>query len=209
MSKVVKNKLIGCPTVELDSLLSLQGKLKKSKPEVLLKLRNSLTRKGMVFPLFVWPDADNKVNWLLDGVHRVICLRELRDMGYKIDPVPVIPIKAKSKFEAKKIILLASSHYSIITKKGFNAFAESMNLDKLIGELHFSDIKLEFHVLDDDVKDIDNNVQFIYSKSELKELQECLQGLRDHYGLAKDTDIIFKALETHKTRLERGTHAQD
>lgn len=179
--------------------MSLQGKLKKAKPETLLKLKNSLVSKGIIFPLFVWHDAENKINWLIDGVHRVMCLRELRDTGYEVEPVPVVLVQAKNKREAKKFILLASSHYSIITKKGFNTFIEKLNLDDFVGDLNFEEIRLQFHIPVDEDQEIDNKtVQFIYSKTELEELLGNIQVLRNKYELEKDTDIILKALAQAK-----------
>lgn len=203
MNKIIKNNVKNCSSVPLDDLISLQGKLKKTDPEKLLKLRNSIIRKGLVFPLFTWKDIEKNIQWLIDGVHRTICLRELRDMGYEIESVPLVQIKAPDKRTAKKFILLANSHYSRITKQGFNIFVEDLNLDEFIGDLNFDDIKLEFHVPidDEEEKDLDTTVQFIYTKYELKEIQEWLNKLRTHFGLEKDIDIILKVLKNSKRRL--------
>lgn len=202
--KVIVNCIPTCTSVNLDDLFSLQGTLKKYKSEILLKLRNSLKKRGIVFPLFVWDDKRGKTMWLIDGVHRVMCLRELRDMGYEIPAIPVIKIKMKSKAEAKRMILHASEEFSKITKKGFAAFTSDLKLNKIIGELNFDDVKLDVGEPAPDIKENDTNVQFIYTRSELSDLMENIEKLRNHYRLENDVAIILRALSRTKSRLERG-----
>ena len=197
MQKIIKNRLPECTTVDLDSLLSLQGTLKKVEQKIVLKLRNSLEHLGIIFPLFVWYEEKTKKNWLIDGVHRVRCLKELRDSGYEIDPIPVILIQVKNRIEAKKMILQASAEYSKIVKDGFNSFTKDICLDNYIDELNFTDIKLNIKPPNEENVEDDKVVQFIYTRDELNTLQSNLSILRDRYQLEKDTDIIVRALEEH------------
>lgn len=207
MNKKILNKVKGCPSVPLDALLCLQGKLKKSDPEQLLKLRNSLIKVGLIFPLFSWKDPEKEVHWLIDGVHRTQCLKELRDMGYEIESIPLVPVKAANKTQAKKFILLANSQYSKITKQGFSAFVQDLDLDAFIGELNLTDIKLNFLIPIDsaDEEELDLTIQFLYTQAELIEIKKNLDILRERFSLEKDTEIIMQVFKnTRKRQLDNG-----
>lgn len=200
--KRIVNKVPGCPTAELHSLLTLQATLKSISHENMLKLRRNLERNGMEFPVFVWHDSTTDVTWLLDGHHRCLCLKELQELNYEIDPVPVVAINAKNKAHAKKLILLASSHYALLKQQSFDVWLHDTGLADHIAELNFPELSLpELRPDEVTLSQVENtpiteslSVQFIYTKSEMQQLRHSLDFLRHYWGIEAEIDIIMRVL---------------
>ena len=112
--------------IPVAALYSIQENLKK--PADLPRLKQSIIKNHIKFPLFVWQDKDTYK--IIDGHHRVIACRELIKEGYAIEPgMPVVYINCKNHAEAKAHVLRGAARYAKVTKEKFNAFAEEAGLD--------------------------------------------------------------------------------
>lgn len=132
MAKVIKNNVPKCPTVDWKSCNVIQGNLKSEQD--INKLEFSMIKRGIVFPFFLWiRDKDDYA--IIDGSRRTKVLESLEKKGYKIEPLPYVPIEAHSLEDAKAKILLASSIYGSPTKSGFNNFASDIPISQLKKEL--------------------------------------------------------------------------
>ncbi len=131
--------------ISLDELWSIQENLKDAVD--LGKLKRSIVKNGITFPVFVWQDKRSKTYKLVDGVHRVKACHELRAEGYDMNGFPAILVPCKTHKEAKEFILRASSKYAQAKKQGFQNFIDEAGLD--IVELHEELSTKDFAFLND------------------------------------------------------------
>jgi DNA modification methylase len=104
--KQIKIKCKGAGSLKLEEFQIIQGNLKEITDSNLIKLIKSIIELGFIAPIFIW----NKE--ILDGSHRLKALFFLEGQGFPIPEIPVVYITAKNKIEAKKILLVISSHYA-------------------------------------------------------------------------------------------------
>jgi hypothetical protein len=116
----IKINCKGAVDIGLPELTQLQGDLKELSEANFRKLRASILKNGITFPLFVW--QDNGSNFILDGTQRDRVLRKLVAEGYDIPPFPCAIITAKDKREACEKILLISSQYGKMTNESLYEF---------------------------------------------------------------------------------------
>lgn len=107
--------------VELDELIDLQGNLKDLTEENYVKLRNSMTKYGFSFPVFIWIDEEGK-KWTIDSHQRQRTLKKMREEGIAIPPLPADIIQAKDKNEAKEKLIMLNSKYGKMTREGYDEF---------------------------------------------------------------------------------------
>ena len=119
-----------------------QGELKRITKNDLQKIKTSIIKNGFVFPVYVWLDGDK--NYIIGGHHRLKAINELEQEGYAIDGIPAVIVNASSYEEAKKFVLLDSSHYAKIDKKEFGFFAEESGIDitEILNEVASKEIEL-------------------------------------------------------------------
>lgn len=110
------------PISEIDAF---QGKLKSIDLTNFNKLKESISKYGFSFPIFVW---NNKI---LDGHQRLAAVKKLVEGGEKIDggKLPVVNIDAKDEKEAAEKLLLINSRYAKIEQKGFDDFVANFKID--------------------------------------------------------------------------------
>lgn len=128
--KVVKKIKIDCAyndVIELDALYSIQENLKV--PHDLPRLKESIVRNNIKFPLFIWHDKVGKMYKIIDGHHRVAACKELRDEGYDIQWLPVVYINCANHKEAKEHVLRGTARYTVVGKKDFQRYTEDAGLD--------------------------------------------------------------------------------
>jgi hypothetical protein len=122
----IKISCKGAVNIALGELVQLQGDLKELSEVNFRKLRASILKNGITFPLFVWQDEDT--NFILDGTQRDRVLRKLAAEGYDIPPLPCALITAKDKREACEKILLISSQYGKMTNESLYEFISKNDL---------------------------------------------------------------------------------
>lgn len=207
MAKVIKNNVPKCPTVDWKSCNVIQGNLKSE--EDINKLEFSMIKRGIVFPFFLWVrDKDDYA--IIDGSRRTKVLESLEKKGYKIDPLPYVPIEANSLEDAKAKILLASSIYGNPTKSGFNSFASDIPLSQLKKELSGISYKFLFagksktdrtaqrpkEADDDYEEDDDDNV--VTGKGSLSKTALERKPFKIEFKNSKDYTTFWKHLEQVK-----------
>jgi hypothetical protein len=137
MEKTLKVTCQAAATLPLDKLVPLQGNLKVLSVREFEKLQASLLQYGISFPFLAW--KQNGTTYILDGHQRDTVLRKMREQGWKIPPVPVAYVQAKSKKEAMEKILLISSKYGQITHEGLLEFVA-------LGDIKLPDLKNYIHI---------------------------------------------------------------
>lgn len=148
MSKQIVNKVETKDYLYLNEVIVFQGKLKSITSDDLNKLKKSLIKSGIDICFHIWKDSKGK-NQILDGTHRFYALTALKEEGYEIPKLPVVYVKAQSRKEAAKVVLISNSRYAKMTQESISDFMIDMelNLDDLefldIPELNMDDFNLE------------------------------------------------------------------
>ena len=136
---MIKIKCDAEQTLELSQITDFQGDLKERTGDDMAKIKRSILKHGIAFPLFIW--RSGKINYCLDGHCRTRALREMQAEGETIPPLPVVYIHAKNKDEAKELLLKLNSQYGHMTAESVAAFLDGLEID-------LNDIALPDGVLD-------------------------------------------------------------
>ena len=143
MDKTVRIACKGCETKELSELENFQDDLKKLTRNNAVKLRNEILELGFSEPVSVWLNEGR--HYILNGHQRVAVLKDLREEGYEVPPLPVSLVEASSYQEAKKKVLALTSQYGQITEDGLQRFLKDarISLDDALESFRFPEIDLE------------------------------------------------------------------
>lgn len=136
---MIKIKCDAEQTLDLSQITDFQGDLKERTNDDMAKIKRSILKHGIAFPLFIW--RSGKINYCLDGHCRTRALREMQAEGETIPPLPVVYIHAKNKDEAKELLLKLNSQYGHMTAESVAAFLDGLEID-------INDIALPDGVLD-------------------------------------------------------------
>jgi len=140
MSKAIKNACPDAPGIaDLDELELLQQSVRKTDRTKLERLKASIIRRGLLFPLAVFKTKNSMQ--IVDGDTRYIALRELADDGYTVESIPIYFVKAKGVKEAASIKMLSKSHYSKINKKYLPQFLTEKDFADVADEIALPGIK--------------------------------------------------------------------
>lgn len=137
MAKTVHIAITGAGTIDVAEIYPLQGDLVELTDENRKRLRNEILSTGFAFSPHVWRNPLDSTIYLLDGHQRVRVLKELREEGVVIPPIPVTFVEAESAAAAKRRILQARSQYGKMTEQGLASFAFGAGLK-------VDDIKVSF-----------------------------------------------------------------
>jgi hypothetical protein len=121
---------VTCKTADhlpYDQIELLQGELKKRTDEQIDKICRSIIKHGWAFPEFIWQNEGS--NYCLDGHGRQAAIPRLLEMGYIIPEIPVVYVEAKSKDEAKELLLKCISQYGSVIIDGFFSFSQGLEFD--------------------------------------------------------------------------------
>jgi len=119
----------GHTTVAMDDLRDMQGNLKDLTEENYVRLRNSMTKFGFSFPVFMWVDPQDGAKWIVDAHQRLRTLRKMKQEGWTIPDLPADLIHATDRVEAKKKLLLLNSRYGQMTREGFDEFIDEVGFE--------------------------------------------------------------------------------
>jgi len=100
---------IKLPTIDFKLLVELQEDFKKSTPESIESLKNSILQEGFRFPKFVWLNDDK--TYILDGHQTKKALEELAYEGYDIPEIPIVPIPADNRDHAISLLFILNSRF--------------------------------------------------------------------------------------------------
>jgi hypothetical protein len=138
--KTIKIACQAADTVALESLVPLQGELKKLPKEAEEKLKKEILEQGFLAPFFVWKGETSHV--ILDGHQRLTVLSKLKAQGYEIPALPVVWIEATSERQARERVLAFASQYGVVTEKSLAEYLKEseINVDVLETRFEFPEI---------------------------------------------------------------------
>lgn len=125
--KIITVKCDAKTYVKIDDLEWFQDDLKEINPDDLQALKKSIIDHGILSPFFVW-DNEEKLN-IIDGHHRVMALKIIRDDGYLLPDLPVVKIYAETKKQAAEQLLILNSVYAKVTDSGLSTFLINNQID--------------------------------------------------------------------------------
>ena len=165
---------IACKTKEhlkLDELTEFQGSLKKRDEADIDKIVRSIRKFGFTFPFFVWKHRG--VNYVLDGHGRILGLRRLDELGFKVPPLPVVYVSCKSERDARELLLRLNSQYGRMTKESVLEFIGSFEIET--GELELPGGVIDFCAAEEkpDVSDGDREPGEEGDSGEVKHQVRC------------------------------------
>lgn len=133
----------GATTVALSELKPLQGELKTLGTKEYEKLKKSILRYGISFPIFYW--ENDGVKYCIDGHQRHRVLGKMLEEGYKIPKLPADPVEAKDEKGAKEKILLLSSQYGKMDMEGLHGYfvQNDLSFPELKGIIDLPQIDLD------------------------------------------------------------------
>lgn len=107
-----------------------QGELKSLSKENYEKLRNEIVETGFAFPIHAWLDPEEKKYWIIGGHQRYRAIKQMVEKEQFESPkLPIVPIHAASKKEARRRILQDVSQYGKIDEQGLYEFAITADID--------------------------------------------------------------------------------
>lgn len=127
-TKAVRIACRGARLAALEELTPLQGSLKELSRDSYEQLRQGLIKYGYCFPIKVWEDAKGKL-WIVGGHQTALTLGEMKIEGYQVPRLPISLIEARSKKEARRLVLVDASSYGKIDKQGLYEFMIADGID--------------------------------------------------------------------------------
>lgn len=178
MIKEIQIKCEGKEYHDIDELKPLQGKLKSIDEKKFNDLKQSLINDGLPLGFHIWKDDKSNI-FIIDGHHRQLALKALRNENYFINKIPCTPVIAKTKKEAAKAILISNSHYAKMNQNSLSDFMVDFELNlEEIGNLDLGDIGLDLFDKDDEQKESEEiDLDFKYKieiDCENEEMQQSL-----------------------------------
>lgn len=154
---MIKIKCESSNFLTLNEITDFQGDLKERSAGDMEKIKKSIKKHGVAFPIFIWQTEENgeTINYCLDGHCRTRALREMAAAGEQIPPLPVDYIHAETEAEAKELLLKLNSQYGHMTAESVAAFLGDIKID--FDELALPDGVLDLGKLEpEETKDDDN-----------------------------------------------------
>ena len=127
MAKKVTVSCSSAATIELDEFVPFQGELKTLSEGSYERLKTSILKYGVSFPFYVWEHKGKKYG--IDGHQRDRVLRNMRDEGYQIPPLPVDFIQARDMREAREKIVVLCSQYGKLSEESIHRFISEAEID--------------------------------------------------------------------------------
>ena len=128
---MIKIKCESSNFLALNEITDFQGDLKERSAGDMEKIKKSIKKHGVAFPIFIWQTEENgeTINYCLDGHCRTRALREMAAAGEQIPPLPVDYIHAETEAEAKELLLKLNSQYGHMTADSVAAFLGDIKID--------------------------------------------------------------------------------
>jgi hypothetical protein len=124
--RIVRVTCEGAGCIDWHTIKPLQGNYKTRTDEDIRKIMVSIVKFGWAFPSFV--SKIDKDIWAIDTHGRLLAAERLEKTGWTIPPVPVDWIHAKTKEEAKQLLLRCDSRYGTINREGYMEFVQDIDV---------------------------------------------------------------------------------
>ena len=212
--KTIKIAVRGAETVPYENLKPFQGNLKHIGKDEYERLRKGILELGFSFVPHVWKEG--KDIYLIDGHQRIFTVRQMAEIeGYKIPPIPVAVVEAKTFAEAKRKILAAASQYGMVSKEGLLEFAKENDipLDEIVATFHFPEVDFAAFASDftppppEDLPEVKEDedaektmksgselvrqLQLFFNSDDYNEFVQKVEALRDVYKTESVTDTLL------------------
>jgi DNA modification methylase len=135
----IVNKVKNTKTIPWVKLKDWEFNNLKDATRNVKNLKNSIVNDGFIAPFFVWDGH----KYIIDGNGRNKALSELEKEGYEIGELPIVEIEAKTKQEAKAIVLKISSKYGNITNDSWLNFTVDLDVEAIKDTISIADINIE------------------------------------------------------------------
>jgi 16S rRNA G966 N2-methylase RsmD len=135
----IVNKVKNTKTIPWIELKDWEFNNLKDATRNVKNLKNSIVNDGFIAPFFVWDGH----KYIIDGNGRNKALSELEKEGYEIGELPIVEIEAKTKQEAKAIVLKISSKYGNITNDTWLNFTVDLDVEAIKDTINIADINIE------------------------------------------------------------------
>ena len=176
---MIKIKCESSNFLALNEITDFQGDLKERSAGDMEKIKKSIKKHGVAFPIFIWQTEENgeTINYCLDGHCRTRALREMAAAGEQIPPLPVDYIHAETEAEAKELLLKLNSQYGHMTADSVADFLDGMEIE--LDDLALPDGVLDLSGIaapeeetegDDDAPDVDEDGEPDSQPGEMYEL---------------------------------------
>jgi len=123
--------IISCQTgtnLDLDQIEPYQGGLKELSQSDYVRLRAQIEALGYTFAAQVWARPDGGFS-TLDGHQRLRVIRQMRDDGWTIPPLPVALVYCRDEREADAKVLASVSQYGKVTHDSLYEFLQHRDID--------------------------------------------------------------------------------
>lgn len=128
MSKKIQLTVDAKELLPIDEIEFFQEDIKLLSKEAYENLAQSLIDEGIGLSLHVWR-SEGKI-WAIDGHQRLTALKRMRDIdGWELPKIPVTPIIAKSKEDAKRRVLIALSVSGKLKPDALAEYAKNNNIN--------------------------------------------------------------------------------
>ena len=182
------NKILKTELVEWEKLIPFQPvELKKMSEDQLKKLKTSLKINGFKTAFNVWQEKENI--WCLDGHHRLLTMKLLKDEGEIIpEKLPCNFIDIKNKKEAKKAVLIFNSHYADIQQDAMSDFISDLNLD-IFQEINIDNFDTDIFEEKPEIKKAEikpykkYHILISYDNSHLAAMSKIVEQLKKEIGI--------------------------
>ncbi|MDR3341818.1 MAG: hypothetical protein LBT14_03340 [Treponema sp.] len=183
--KTIKISCQGAGLIDWRSIKSLQEQYKDRTDEDIQKIMLSIIKYGWAFPAYV-SKIDDDI-WAIDAHGRLLAAEHLEKDGWIIPPIPVDWIQAKTKEEAKQLLLRCDSRYGTINREGFVEFIKDI-------DVVMEDLSLDVVIVDDDERAVEpkkinlspyNKIHVLLSfqPGKFEDIQEHLEILKNTEGI--------------------------
>lgn len=198
--------------VPLKELLEFQGDLKEIDEPTLITFANQIIRNAFSEPLACWKNKGK--TWILDGHQRLAAVKYMVEkMGYE-EPkaLPVSYSEAKTKSEAKDMLLGNVSQYGQIDDDGLGEFlaGSDIGLDELQNEYKFAGFNLpkfvegwkpeepenKLDIPEESQKSKIKTVQLFFDIPTANEMAQMLDKIKERHGLDSITSAILHCVNT-------------
>lgn len=160
--KTVKIEVKGATTVPMEKLEPFQGELKTLERAEYEALRENILKNGFSFTIHVWQHKNK--NYIIDGHQRLFAVKQMAEVdGYKIPPLPVSIVQAKTFAAAKLKVLAGVSNYGKMTEKSLTEFLK-------INDIPYDHIVSTFKFPTIDVLKISESINEIKESANLDEI---------------------------------------
>lgn len=150
MDQVVAIRCKSAMSLPLESLQPFQGNLKTLTDENYQKLKKEIVNTGFSFAVHCWQNPSDQAWYIVDGHQRASTLTRMRQEGFVVPAIPIVPVEATTFAEAKRRVLQGTSQYGHMTEDGLKEFIidSKFDIDDLAISFDFAGVDLPTFVTD-------------------------------------------------------------